>query len=198
VRADLLQRPASAQSRQRRPADSRPGAEIRITNEHGEPLPVGTIGEIWMRGPMITQGYHQLPAETAAAFTSDGYFKSGDLGMTDSEGYLTITGRKKEIVIVAGEKVYPREVEDLIAQHPAVGDVAVLGKKDESRGEIVVAFIVPKEGQQVGEAEIRDFCRERGLIPWKTPREVIVTGDLPRSPTGKVLKRVLAEQLTSE
>ncbi|MCS7034004.1 MAG: AMP-binding protein [Phycisphaerae bacterium] len=171
------------------------GAQIRIVDENGSPVPQGTVGEIWMRGPMVTRGYHNLPAETAAAFSSDGYFKSGDLGMLDADGYLTITGRKKDVIIVAGEKVYPREVEDLIALHPAVAEVAVVGKKDESRGEVVVAFVVPREGQTVGESDIRDFCRERGLIPWKTPRQVVVTTELPRSPTGKILKRVLAEQL---
>lgn len=175
-----------------------PGAEIRIADETGAPQPTGQIGEVWMRGPMIMQGYNNLPNETAAALTQDGFFRSGDLGMLDSEGFLSITGRKKELIIVAGEKVYPREVEDLIATHPAVGQVAVLGKKDESRGEVVVAFIVAREGQVVTDAIIRDYCREKGLIPWKTPREVFVVDELPVSPTGKVLKRVLAERLASE
>ncbi len=174
-----------------------PGAEIRIVDDNGNPQPAGTVGEVWMRGPMIMQGYNNLPQETTAALTPDGFFKSGDLGMIDTDGYLHITGRKKDLIIVAGEKVYPREVEDLIAKHPSVGEIAVLGKRDESRGEIVVAFIVPKEGVSVTAEEIRDYCRDAGLINWKTPREVIITPDLPRSPTGKVLKRVLAEQLTT-
>jgi len=174
-----------------------PNAEVRIVDENGAAQPTGAIGEVWMRGPMIMQGYHNLPQETAAAMTHDGFFKSGDLGMLDADGYLSITGRKKDLIIVAGEKVYPREVEDLLAQHPAVGEVAVLGKSDESRGEVVVAFIVVKEGMEITPEEIRDYCRAQGLIAWKTPKEVIVTADLPRSPTGKVLKRVLAEQLAS-
>lgn len=174
-----------------------PNAEIRITDENGQGVPSGQVGEVWLRGPMIMQGYHNLPNETFACLTPDGYFKTGDLGTLDADGFLTITGRKKEMIIVAGEKVYPREVEELIAQHPGVAEVAVLGKKDESRGEIVVAFIVPREGHTLTEDAIRDFCREKGLINWKTPREVFLVPSLPVSPTGKVLKRVLAEQLAS-
>lgn len=174
-----------------------PGAEVLIVDEAGRPQPVGTVGEVWLRGPMIMRGYHNLPAETAAALTPEGFFKTGDLGRVDSDGYLFITGRKKEMIIVAGEKVYPREVEDLIARHPAVGEVAVIGRKDDTRGEIVVAFVVPREGQTVTADDIRQFCRDQGLIAWKTPREVIVTTDLPRSPTGKILKRVLAEQIAA-
>lgn len=173
-----------------------PGAEVRVVDENGQPQPVGEVGEVWLRGPMIMRGYHNLPNETAAALTPDGYFRTGDLGRLDADGYLFITGRKKEMIIVAGEKVYPREVEDLIARHPAVGEVAVLGRRDATRGEVVVAFVVPREGQSVTPDDVRQFCRDQGLIAWKTPREVVVTADLPRSPTGKVLKRVLAEQIT--
>jgi long-chain acyl-CoA synthetase len=173
-----------------------PGGEVRIVDDNDRPLAGrDAIGEVQLRGPMIMQGYHNLPRETADAITPEGFFKTGDLGRVDADGYLFITGRKKEMIIVAGEKVFPREVEDLIAQHFAVADVAVVGKKDESRGEVVVAFVVPKEGQSTTPDEIRNFCRDNGLIAWKTPREVIVSQDLPRSPTGKVLKRVLVEQL---
>jgi long-chain acyl-CoA synthetase len=144
---------------------------------------------------MIMKGYLNLPDQTSEAITADGYFKSGDLGKLDADGFLHITGRKKEMIIVAGEKAAPREIEDVLMKHPAVGEVAVLGKKDASRGEVVVAFVVPKEGQTVEPGALRDFAREQGLAQWKVPREVFVAKDLPRSPTGKVLKRVLAEQL---
>lgn len=174
-----------------------PGAEVRIVADDGSTRPTGEVGEIWLRGPMVMRGYHNLPDETAAALTPEGFFRTGDLGLVDADGYLHITGRKKEMIIVAGEKVFPREVEDCLGRHPAVAEAAVLGKRDPSRGEVVVAFVVPKEGQTVTADALRDFCREQGLIPWKTPREIIVTPDLPRSPTGKVLKRVLAEQLAS-
>jgi long-chain acyl-CoA synthetase len=172
-----------------------PGAEIRIAGENGEALSREEIGEIWVRGPMVMKGYYNLPEATAAAITSDGFFKTGDLGKIDSDGFLFITGRKKDMIIVAGEKVYPREVEDVLAQHESVAEAAVLGKKDASRGEVVVAFVTPREGQEIRGDVLRDFCRAKGLPQWKCPREIIAVGELPHSPTGKVLKRVLAEQL---
>jgi acyl-CoA synthetase (AMP-forming)/AMP-acid ligase II len=100
------------------------------------------------------------------------------------------------MISIAGEKVYPREIEDTLLRHPAVADVAVLGKKDLSRGEIVVAFVILKEGQTTTVDALRDFCREQGLVPWKCPREIYFETEMPRSPTGKLLKRVLAERLT--
>jgi long-chain acyl-CoA synthetase len=172
-----------------------PGAEIKTTDDDGKDLPTGQTGEIWMRGPMIMKGYHNLPKETAAAITPDGFFKSGDIGRMDENGYLHITGRKKELIIVAGEKAVPREIEDVLLKHPAVADAAVVGKKDPSRGEVVVAFVILHEGQTATSDELRDFCRTQNLAQWKCPREVTMVADLPRSPTGKVLKRVLSEQV---
>ena len=170
--------------------------EIKITDENGNPLPQGQQGEIWLKGPMIMQGYFNLPNETAAALTADGFFKTGDLGHIDDEGFLHVTGRKKDLIIVAGEKASPREIEEMLMRHPAVKEAAVLGRKDASRGEVVVAFVTIKEGQQQPkETELRDFCRDNGLMQWKIPRDIQFVDDLPRSPTGKVLKRVLAEQL---
>ena len=174
-----------------------PGAQFKLTDDDGNPAPDGQSGEIWVRGPMIMKGYHHLPQETAAVLTADGYFKTGDLGRFDADGFLYITGRKKELIIVAGEKASPREIEDVLMRHPSVGDVAVLGKKDPSRGEVVVAFVIAHEGQTVAPDQLRDFCREQGLVQWKIPREIMVVDDLPRSPTGKVLKRVLAEKLAA-
>src|SRR3989442_15180390 len=105
---------------------------------------------------MILKGYYTLAKETAEVINPDGFFKTGDIGKLDSDGYLYITGRKKELIISAGEKVTPREVEDVLAKHPQVADVAVVGKKDESRGEVVVAFIVPKDPSLKPE-ELRTF-----------------------------------------
>ena len=144
------------------------------------------------------KGYYNLPVETAAVLTADGYFKTGDLGKFDADGYLYITGRKKELIIVAGEKATPREIEDVLMRHPSVLEAAVLGKKDPSRGEVVVAFLVPKEGQTISPEALRDFCREQELAQWKIPREIFVESELPHSPTGKVLKRVLAEKLLNQ
>jgi long-chain acyl-CoA synthetase len=174
-----------------------PGAEVKTTDDDGKDLPAGQTGEIWMRGPMIMKGYHNLPKETAAAVTPDGFFKSGDIGKIDPDGYLHITGRKKELIIVAGEKAVPREIEDVLLKHPAVADAAVVGKRDGLRGEVVVAFVILHENQTGTPEELRDFCRNQNLAQWKCPREVTVVKDLPRSPTGKVLKRVLSEQVNA-
>lgn len=175
-----------------------PNVTVRITDDTGAQMPNGEVGEVWLKGPMIMQGYYNLPNETAAALTPDGFFKTGDLGKLDADGFLHITGRKKEMISVAGEKAYPREIEDALLRHPDVADTAVLGKKDPSRGEVVVAFVILKEGAKAGVDELRSFCRDQGLAQWKCPREVYLVSEMPRSPTGKVLKRVLAEQLAQQ
>ncbi len=168
-----------------------PGVQVRIADDDGKAVDVGHAGEVWLKGPMIMKGYYNLPKETADALTADGYFKTGDIGRVDADGYLYITGRKKDLIIVAGEKVVPREVEEVIARHPAVAECAVVAKKDASRGEVVAAFVVPKSGNLNAE-DIRAFCRDQGLPQFKIPREVYTIGELPRSPTGKVLKRELS------
>jgi long-chain acyl-CoA synthetase len=187
--------------------ETSPVVSLNVPQEHrpgsaGKPVPGADFkivedDEIWVRGPMVMKGYHNLPQETAAVLTSDGYFKTGDLGRFDSDGFLYITGRKKELIIVAGEKASPREIEDVLMRHPSVLDAAVLGKKDPSRGEVVVAFVMAREGQTIEADQVRDFCRDQELAQWKVPREIMVVEDLPRSPTGKVLKRVLAEKLAT-
>jgi long-chain acyl-CoA synthetase len=174
-----------------------PGVEVQITDEGGAALPPGQSGEIWLRGPMIMKGYHNLPGETAATLTPEGFFKTGDLGVIDDDGFLGIAGRKKDLIIVSGEKVYPREIEEVLLKYPQVADAAVLGKQDAGRGEIVVAFVMPREGQNVTGDELRAFCRTEGLAQWKVPREVFVVSDLPRSPTGKILRRELAGRLSA-
>jgi long-chain acyl-CoA synthetase len=175
-----------------------PGVVIQTADDDGNALPQGESGEVWLKGPMIMKGYFNLPVETAAALTADGFFKSGDLGRVDAEGYLHITGRKKDLIIVAGEKAVPREIEEALMKHPAVAEAAVMGKKDPSRGEVVVAFVVVREGQAVKPDELRETCRAQGLASFKVPREILFVPEFPRSPTGKVLKRVLAEQLKAE
>jgi len=146
---------------------------------------------------MVMKGYHNLPTETAAALTADGYFRTGDLGRFDPEGFLYITGRKKDLIIVAGEKASPREIEEILMSHPSIVEAAVVGKKDASRGEVVVAFVIGREGLATTPEELREFCRSQGLAQWKVPREVRIVSDLPRSATGKVLKRVLAEDVSA-
>jgi long-chain acyl-CoA synthetase len=174
-----------------------PGVHVKITDDDGKALPGGQIGEIWVKGPMIMKGYHNLPEETSKVLTADGYFKTGDLGRVDEDGFLHITGRKKEMIIVAGEKAFPREIEEVLLRHPSVAEAAVVGKKDPGRGEVVVAFIVPREGQTPKPDELRDFSRQQGLAQWKVPREIYIEKEFPRNPTGKVLKRELAARLTA-
>ncbi len=170
-----------------------PQVGVRIVDDEGNVLPPGEEGEVWLKGPMIMKGYYNLPAETAAAM-NDGYFKTGDLGKVDAHGYLYITGRKKDLIICAGEKVVPREVEEVLARHPAIAEAAVVGKKDSTRGETVVAFVVLHPGASAKGDELRSFCRDQGLVTFKVPREVHILPDLPRSPTGKVVKRLLADK----
>ena len=155
------------------------------------------MGEIWVKGPMVMKGYHNLPTETAATLTPDGYFKTGDLGRLDSDGFLFITGRKKDLIIVAGEKVSPREIEEMLMTHPAVAEAAVIGITDPSRGEAVAAFIITKEGQALNADDLREHCRRMGLAKWKVPKEIRFLPDFPRSPTGKVLKRQLTIESAS-
>jgi len=168
------------------------GVVVRTVDDTGADVPAGEVGEVLLGGPMIFGGYHHLPDATAEARSPDGLFKTGDLGKLDADGFLHITGRAKDLIIVAGEKLYPREVEELLLAHPAIADAAVVGKKDESRGEAVAAFVVAREGRTVDANEVRAYLRDAGLPGWKLPRDVTVLDELPRSPTGKVLKRELA------
>lgn len=174
-----------------------PDMRAKMLDDGGADLPAGDSGEIAVKGPMVMKGYFNLPAETTAAFTSDGYFKTGDLGRMDSDGFLHITGRKKDLIIIAGEKAAPSEIEQTLLGHPAVAEVAVIGKTDPGRGELVLAFIVPREGFTPQLDELREFCRKQGLAQWKLPREIRIVREFPRSPTGKVLKRLLAEGPTN-
>ena len=136
------------------------------------------------------QGYHRLPDETTKTIVN-GWLHTGDLGKFDHDGFVIITGRKKELIISAGENIYPREIEDALAQHPKVKEVAVIGIKDDVRGEVPKAFVILKDGGAVDEKELRAFCREN-LANYKVPKYFELVTDLPRTPTGKVLKRMLS------
>jgi len=168
-----------------------PGVEARTIDDQGRPLPPGQVGEIVIRGDLIMKGYYNKPKETAEVIDEDGWFKTGDMGWVDAERYIAITGRKKEMIIVSGENVYPREIESVLNQHPAVAESAVIPEKvGGTRGEVPVGFVVLKEGMTTTDAELRDFCRDH-LPQYKIPRVVWIAKDLPRSPIGKILKRAL-------
>lgn len=176
-----------------------PEVQVKTVDDQGQDLPVGADGgELWIKGPNVMKGYYHQPEATAEALTADGWLRTGDVARIDEEGYLFITGRKKDMIIMSGEKVFPREIEEAIKQHPAVLLAAVVGVRDESRGELPVAFIQlkPEAGQEGSgiarptAQEIRAFVRER-IAPYKTPRDVYFMERLPMTPTGKVLKRAL-------
>lgn len=168
-----------------------PGVRVRILGEEGAAQAPGQEGEVQVQGPNVMTGYLNRPEENRTAFTADGWFRTGDLGFLDAEGYLTITGRIKELIVRDGEKIMPREVEDVLERHPKVLDAAVLGEPDGERGQAVVAFVVPAEPSLTAE-ELRQFCRGR-LADYKVPRRVVIAADLPRGPTGKILKRALKD-----
>jgi long-chain acyl-CoA synthetase len=168
---------------------ARPGIEVAIWNDQKQILPAGEVGEIMVRGANVMQGYHNLPEETAKTITN-GWLHTGDLGKLDPDGFVTITGRKKDLIISAGEKIYPREIEEVLAQHPKVKEVAVIGVPDEVRGEVPKAFVIVREGMSTDDKELRSFCRDH-LANYKIPKHFELVADFPRTPTGKVLKRLL-------
>ncbi len=174
-----------------------PGQEARVVDiSTRQALPPGEIGEIEVRGPHVFAGYWNRPDATAEAFEPDGWFKTGDLGWYSHDGYYTITGRARELIISGGYNIYPREVEDVLATHPAIAEVAVIGIPDPEMGEQVIAVVVPKEGHTPTTNEIIAFCRER-LASYKKPRRIVFVRELPRNALGKVQKHLLAAQLPS-
>jgi len=168
------------------------GVEIEILDAQGDPLPPGEIGEIAIRSPANMKGYWNLPEATAAAMPGNGWFRSGDAGYMDADGYLYVHDRMKDMIISGGENVYPAEVENAIYGHPAVSEVAVIGVPSEKWGEEVKAIVAMKPGQSATEAEIIAWARER-IATFKTPKSVEFTDALPRNASGKVLRRTLRE-----
>jgi long-chain acyl-CoA synthetase len=159
-----------------------PGVEIAIWGEAKNLLPTGEIGEIMVRGRNVMQGYYRLPEDTAITITN-GWLHTGDLGKIDEQGYVTITGRKKDLIISAGENIYPREIEEVLAAHPKVKEVAVIGVKDEVRGEVPKAFIIIREGMSLDVKELGGFCRNQ-LANFKVPKYVEFVSVFPRTPSG--------------
>jgi len=169
-----------------------PGVEVKIADESGAEVPVGEVGEIWIRSKQVMRGYWNMPEETAKSITPDGWFKSGDAGYVDAEGYVYIHDRVKDMIVSGGENVYPAEVENVLMAHPGVADVAVIGVPDERWGETAKAIVVRAPGVEVSEHELIDFSRER-LARFKCPTSVEWIDVLPRNPSGKVLKKDLRE-----
>lgn len=167
------------------------GTEVRVVDTHDQPVPNGTIGEVLARGPQMMTGYWKQPEATAEALRG-GWMHTGDAGVLDDEGYLFIQDRVKDMVVSGGENIYPRAVEDVLFQHPAVAEVAVIGVPDEQWGETIKAVVVLRPGMTATEEDMMDFCRGK-LGGFERPRSVDFVAALPRTPSGKVLKRVLRE-----
>ncbi len=170
-----------------------PGVEVEIRDKNGNRVKQGEEGEICILGHNITKGYLNNPEETSSAFWGDGWFRSGDVGVLDKDGYLYIVDRIKDMIITGGENVYPREVEEVLYTRSEVEGCAVVGIPDKEWGERVTAFIAPKPGQKVTPEELKTFLKAR-LSPFKVPKEYIILDELPKSSAGKILKRELKKK----
>lgn len=167
-----------------------PGTEVKIVNSHGQELPCGEPGEIWARGPGAMLGYLDDPEATAETIDPDGWLHTGDVGTMDANGYVRITGRLKDMYISGGFNVYPAEVEDLMARHPAIEAVAVVGIPDERLGEVGRAFVILRSGASASEQDVIAWSRDN-MANYKVPRSVVFVGEFPRNAANKVLKHEL-------
>ena len=170
------------------------GVEIRLVSGDRDAL-VGDVGEIWVRGANVFPGYFNDPIATAAVLTEDGWLKTGDMGMADDDGYMFIVDRAKDLIIVSGFNVYPAEVEEVLATHPEVAEVGVLGVPHPHTGEAVKAFVVLTPGSDVDEETLIEHSLDR-LARYKCPSKIMFVGELPRNPTGKLVRRRLDDALS--
>ena len=166
---------------------------MKIFDDHGQELPVGKVGEIVVRGPNVMRGYYNQPEETAATLRGE-WLHTGDMGRKDDDGYIYIVDRRKEMLLVRGMNVYPREIEEVLHQFPNVREAAVVARLDEKRGEVPIAFVSPVDGAKLEPNEILRFCRDR-LADYKIPREIRIVDSLPRTATGKIAKLELKKNL---
>jgi malonyl-CoA/methylmalonyl-CoA synthetase len=165
-----------------------PGTNVRIVDPSGLDVPNDTVGELWVRGSTVCAGYWRRPDADADAFTADGYFRSGDLGVCSPDGYITLQGRGKELIISGGFNVYPREVEEFLTKLPGVREAAVVGVPDRLKGERPLAFVVVEA--DCDPAALDAPCRE-GLASFKIPKAFVAVDALPRNALGKVQKHLL-------
>lgn len=173
-----------------------PSTEIAIRDDEGNDLPIGEVGEICIRGPQVMAGYWNRPEETAKVMTKDGFFTTGDIGRMDERGFVTIVDRKKDMIIVSGFKVFPNEVEEVIAHHPGVLEAALIGVPDEHSGEAPKLFVVKKDPNLTLEA-MTAYCKEN-LTGYKRPRYIEFRTELPKSNVGKILRRELRDSAVAK
>jgi len=174
-----------------------PGIEVKIIDEDRKEVPTGEMGELACRGYNVMVGYYKMPEETSRAIDEDRWLYSGDLATCDEEGYIRIVGRKKEMIIVGGFNVYPREIEEYLQEHPKILEVTIVGVTDKDRGEVVAAVVKPEEGKEITGQEVVDYCYGN-IASAKVPRYVFVGADIPVSGRGKVQKFKLKKQLDAE
>lgn len=169
-----------------------PSTDVILLDEEGRTVGLGESGEICVKGPQVMRGYWNQPEANAAAFTADGYFRTGDVGCFDAQGFLKIVDRKKDMIIVSGFNVYPNEIEAVVTAYPGVAECACVGRPDEKTGEAVTLFVVKAQGAEMTEAELISFCRQ-ALTAYKVPRQVHFVDALPKSAVGKILRRELRD-----
>ena len=165
------------------------GVEAKVVDESGRHLPPGEIGELICRSPLMFQGYWNREAATQEVLRDNWYY-SGDLGYFDADGYLYIVDRKKNMIISGGQNIYPREIEEVLYQHPAVSEVAIVGEKDDYWGEAVIAYLVAAAGQTIDPVALKDYCSVH-LARYKVPKAFHVLPGLPKNGTGKIMHRDL-------
>jgi long-chain acyl-CoA synthetase len=168
-----------------------PGTDVLILDDDGIEVPFGTPGEICIQGPQVMAGYWNRPEETVQSTTPDGYFKSGDIGTMSADGFVQIVDRKKDMIVVAGFKVFPNEIEEIISSMPGVRECAVIGVPNRKLGEIVQVCIV-KDQADLTEAQVIRYCKEQ-MTSYKRPRKVVFMDDMPKSNVGKILRRHLRD-----
>jgi long-chain acyl-CoA synthetase len=170
-----------------------PSTEVALLDDFGKEVPMGEAGEICVRGPQVMPGYWNMPDETAKVFTRDGWLRTGDIGVMDERGYFRLIDRKKDVIVVSGFQVFPNEVEDVVAMHPGVFEVAAVRMHDEHSGEAVKIVVLRRDMELTAETLI-EHCR-KNLTGYKVPKEVSFRSEpLPKSPVGKILRRVVMEE----
>jgi malonyl-CoA/methylmalonyl-CoA synthetase len=170
-----------------------PGVTVRVCDADNSALGINEVGALQVRGANVFSGYWKLPEQTAQGFTSDGFFNTGDQALVDEQGYVSIVGRSKDMVITGGLNVYPKEIELLINEIPGVMESAVIGLPDADFGEVVVAVVVLVEGSALSAQQIRDSIRDRAA-KFKVPKKIFFVDELPRNTMGKVQKDVLRKR----
>ena len=167
----------------------------KVVNEIGEELPAGQVGELIVKGPNVMKGYYNMPEETAHTI-KDGWLYTGDLAKRDEDGYFYIVDRKKDMIIVGGYNVYPREIEEVLYLHPEIAEAVVIGVPDPNTGEAVHCYVVPKN-KTLTENDVLSHCKKH-LAKYKRPAAIVFMDEIPKNSTGKILRRALKDILTNQ